>query len=60
MASGMEKLEAMRSKTPLHGSLLVRFPASFSAPLLWRPVSEDRGCLEEGCLGLAGVFPDIF
>ena len=22
--------------------------------------SEDRGCLEEGCLGLPGVLPDIF
>ena len=21
--------------------------------------SEDRGCLEEGCLGLPGVLPDI-
>ena len=21
---------------------------------------ESRGCLEEGCLGLPGVFPDIF
>ena len=21
--------------------------------------SEGRGCLEEGCLGLRGVFPDI-
>ena len=24
------------------------------------PVSGGRGCLEEGCLGLPGVFPDIF
>ena len=23
-------------------------------------VSEGRGCLEEGCLGLPGVLPDIF
>ena len=23
-------------------------------------LSEGRGCLEEGCLGLPGVFPDIF
>ena len=23
-------------------------------------VSEGRGCLEEECLGLPGVFPDIF
>ena len=26
---------------------------------LLTPVSEGRGCLEEGCLGLPGVFPDI-
>ena len=29
------------------------------SPELLGTISEDRGCLEEGCLGLRGVFPDI-
>ena len=33
-----------------------------SAPFSGKPdtLSGSRGCLEEGCLGLPDVFPDIF
>ena len=36
-----------------------RFARTDSRESILCTLSEDRGCLEEGCLGLPGVFPDI-
>ena len=39
-------------------SVLKRGAPNFKVFFSERARSEGRGCLEEGCLGLPGVFPD--
>ena len=56
----MVSMPQKRSRDALAGAPKVTVVSLFSVFNFGGFSAEGRGCVEEGCLGLPGAFPDIF